>query len=33
MGEADDEALVDGLVSDVCAAVAIASNEDAAAQY
>jgi phosphoglucosamine mutase len=33
MGEADDRALVDALVSDVCAAVAIASNEDAAAQY
>lgn len=33
MGEADDEALVDCLVSYVCAVVAMASNENAVAQY
>ena len=33
MGDANEEALVDCLVSDICAAVATTSNENAVTQY
>jgi phosphoglucosamine mutase len=33
MGEADDEALLESLVSNVCDAIAFGSNENGAAQY